>query len=113
LLDEGTGLWRRWRLASEAERLNTIRLDVHELTERIDNAAKFLSDMFTARLYELVASKVGVPDYRRMVDQKLKAAGELYSFLTDRFHQSSALFLETVVVIILVIELVFLFRGKG
>jgi len=113
LLDEGTGLLRRWRLASEAERLNATRLDVHELTERIDNAVKFLSDMFAARLYELVAIKVGVPDYRRMVDQKLRAAGELYSFMNDRFHQSSALFLETVVVIILIIELVFLFRGKG
>ena len=100
-------------MASEAERLNTIRLDVSELAERIDNAVKFLSDMFAARLYELVANKVGVPDYRRMVDQKLDAAGELYGFLSGHFHQSSALFLEIVVVIILMIELVFLFRGKS
>jgi len=69
--------------------------------------------MFAARLYDLVAMKVGVPEYRRIVDQKLKTAGELYSFMTDRLHQASGLFLETVVVIILIIELVFLFRGKS
>jgi hypothetical protein len=112
LLDEGTGFWRRWRLASEAERLNTIRLDVHELTERADNAAKFLSDMFAARLYRLVAEKVGVPDYRRLVDDKLTTARDLYHFMTERVHQSSALILETMVVIILIIDLIFLFRGK-
>jgi hypothetical protein len=113
LLDEGTGFWRRWRLASEAERLNTTRLDVSELTERSDNAAKFLSDMFAARLYRLVADKVGVPDYRRLVDQKLQTARELYGFMTERVHQSSALILETMVVIILIIDLVFLFRGRS
>lgn len=112
LLDEGTGFWRRWRLVSEAERLNTIRLEVYELTERSENAAKFLSDMFAARLYRLVAEKVGVPDYRRLVNDKLKTAGELYRFMTERIHQSSALILETMVVIILIIDLVFLFRGR-
>lgn len=112
LLDEGTGFWRRWRLASEAERLNTIRLDVYELTERSENAVKFLSDMFAARLYRLVAERVGVPDYRRLVDGKLQTAGELYRFMTERVHQSSALILETMVVVILIIDLVFLFRGN-
>jgi len=112
LLDERTGFWRRWRMASEAERLNTTRLDVYELTERSENAAKFLSDMFAARLYRLVADRVGVPDYRRLVTDKLQTAGELYSFMMERIHQSSALILETMVVAILIIELVFLFRGK-
>ena len=105
-IDEGTGLLKRWRLASQAERFNTIRLDVHELTERTDNAAKFLSDMFAARLYQLVATRVGVPDYRRLVDEKLQTAADLYHFMTERVHQHSALMLETIVVIILIIDLI-------
>jgi len=112
LLDEGTGFWRRWRLSGEADRLNTVRLEVQELTERTDNAVKFLSDMFAARLYTLVSVKVGVPDYRRLVDDKLKTAGELYSFMTGRLNHSNTMILELMVVIILIIELVFLFRGK-
>jgi hypothetical protein len=31
----------------------------------------------------------------------------------DQFHQSRAFFLELLVVIILIIDLIFLFRGKG
>jgi hypothetical protein len=112
-LEQRTGLLARWRLAREAERLNTIRLDVRELTERMDNSIKFLSDMFSARLYSLSAEKVGVADYRRLVDDKLRTAGDLYHFMMDRFYQGRAFVLELMIVIILIIDLFFLFRGKS
>ena len=108
----GTGLWSRWRTAHAATKLHTVLLDVEELTEHADNAIKFLSDMFTARLYKLAASKIGVPDYKDLVQQKLKTAEELYHFMVDQFNQSRAFVLELMVVVILVIELVMLFRGK-
>jgi len=111
-LDKGTGVLARWRLAREAGRLNTIRLDVRELTERMDNSIKFLSDMYSARVYRLAAGKVGVTDYRRLVDEKLHTAGDLYQFMVDQFQQGRAFVLELMVVVILVIELVFLFEGK-
>lgn len=110
-LDKGTGILARWRLGREAARLKTIQLDVRELTERVDNSIKFLSDMFAARLYRMAARRIGVPDYRLLVEQKLNSAGELYSFMMDRFYQGRAFALEAMVVVILVIELVFLFRG--
>jgi hypothetical protein len=112
-LEKKGGFLTRWRLASQAQHLNTIRLDIRELTERVDTSIKFLSDMFSARLYRLAAAKVGVVDYRRLVDGKLHTAGELYEFMMDQFHQSRAFVLEVLVVIILLIELVFLFRGKS
>jgi hypothetical protein len=112
LLDEGTGLFARWRLARSASQLHTVLLDVDELTERADNAIKFLSDMFSARLYKLAASKVGVPDYKDLVTQKVRTAEELYRFMVDQFNQSRAFFLEVTVVVILVIELIYLFRGR-
>ena len=111
-LERKGGLLTAWRLSREAARLNTIRLDVMELTEKVDNAVKFLSDMFYARLYGLISAKVGVPDYRRLVDQKLRTAGELYRFMVDQFNQTRSFVLELAVVIILIIDLVFLFRGK-
>jgi hypothetical protein len=107
-----TGLWSRWRTARAASKLHTVLLDVAELTEHADNAIKFLSDMFSARLYKLAASKVGVPDYKDLVQKKLRTAEELYNFIVDQFNQSRAFVLELMVVIILIIELVMLFRGK-
>jgi hypothetical protein len=111
-LERKGGLLTAWRLSREAARVNTIRLDVIELTEKVDNAIKFLSDMYYARLYGLIAAKVGVPDYRRLVDQKLGTAGELYRFMVDRYNQSRSFVLELAVVVILIVDLVFLFRGK-
>ena len=109
ILEHKGGLLRRWRMARQAERLNTMRLDVTELAERTDNAIKFLSDMFYSRVYRVAASKVGVTDYRNLVEQKLRIAGDLYQFMVNEFHQARAFVLEVLVVAILVIELIDLF----
>jgi hypothetical protein len=107
-----SGVWARWRLARSATNLHRVLLEVVELTERADNAIKFLSDMFAARLYRLAAARVGVPDYRDLVEQKLRTAEELYHSMLDQFNQSRGFLLEVTVVIILLVELFLAFRGK-
>ena len=109
-LDQKTSWWRRWRLAKAAIQLQQVLVDVTELTERVDNSIKFLSDMFDARLYRLAAAKVGVPDYKDLVSEKLKIAGDLYRYMVDEFHQSRTFILELTVVIILIIELLSVFH---
>jgi hypothetical protein len=111
-LERRGGFFSRWRLARDAEQLNRLRLDVTELTERADNAIKFLSDMFYARAYRLAAAKVGAGDYRSLVDQKLHIAGELYEFMVNEFREARGFFLELLVIVILIIELVPIFRGR-
>ncbi len=106
------GITARWRTAKRASRLHTVLLDVGELTERADNAIKFLSDMFSARLYKVAAQKIGVTDYKNLVNEKVHTAEELYRFMVDQFHQSRAFVLEVLVVVILVIELFWLFKGS-
>jgi hypothetical protein len=111
-LERKPTLLNSWRLPGEASRLQTVLLDVTELTERADNAIKFLSDMFSARLYRLAASKIGVPDYKSLAQEKLRTAEDLYRFLIDQFHQSRTFVLESLVVLILLIELAYVFHGK-
>jgi hypothetical protein len=96
----------------EASRLTTVTVEVTELVERADTAITFVSDMFSARLYRLAASKVGVPEYKNLVNEKLKTAEGLYHFLIEEFHQSRGFVLQLMVVIILLIELGYLFHGK-
>jgi len=103
----------RWRMARSATVLHTVLLEIVELTERADNSIKFVSDMFAARLYRLAAAKVGVPDYRNLVAEKLKTADDLYQYMIDQFNQARGFFLEIIVVLILLIELFYLFRGRG
>jgi hypothetical protein len=112
MLGQNTGVLTRWRMAKSATSLHRVLLDVAELTEHADNAIKFLSDMFAARLYKLAAAKVGVPDYKDLVARKVRTAEDLYNYMVEQFNQSRAFFLEAVVVLILLIELVYFFRGK-
>jgi hypothetical protein len=111
LLEHRPGVFDRFRLAGTARRLHSLLLDVTELAERADTAIKFVSDIFSARLYRLAAAKVGVPDYKNLVDQKLRAVNDRYEFMVESFHDARNFGLEIVVVIILIIELVLLLRG--
>lgn len=110
-VDQRGGPFRHWRMTRHAEKLNAVRLEVTDLTERTDNAIKFIGDMFYARAYRMAATRVGVPDYRNLVERKLRIAADLYQSMVNDYHQARSFLLEAMVVAILVIELVHLFRG--
>ncbi len=75
-LDKRAGVFARWRLAREAQGLNKIRLDVRELTERIDTSIKFLS----------VCSPRAFTGWRReRSDRRLPAAGRKQAQYGRRF----------------------------
>src|SRR5260370_23872635 len=113
LLVAGRGTWTAGRLTPAATRLRSVRLEVTQLTEHTTNALKFVGDMFSARLYKLCAAKIGVVEYQELVRDKLRTAHDLYGFMIDQFQQSRMFLLEFAVVIILLIELAYLFRrGK-
>ena len=102
----------RWSLPRDARHFNTVRLDVMELTERIDNAIKFVSDIYYARVYRLASARVGASEYRKLVDQKLETTGDLYNFMVDQFNDSRSFVLEVFVAILTVLDVIFLLRGK-
>jgi len=102
----------RWSLPRQAKRLNTIRLDVMDLTERIDNAIKFVSDTFYARLYRLAATRFGVPDYRSLVERKLRTVGELYEFMVDQFNEARSFVVELGIALLCLLDVILLFRGR-
>jgi hypothetical protein len=105
-------LLSRWTLPRDANRLNTIRLDVMELTERIDNAIKFVSDAYYAIAYRLAASRVGVPDYRELVEKKLETARELYEFMVNQFNEARLFVLEVAITLLCLLDVLLLLRGK-
>jgi len=110
-IERKRGFLAGWKMGRQAEHLNALRLEVTELTERADNAVKFLSDMFYAKAYRMASRRVGVDDYRVLVEEKLRIAGELYESMVNDFHQARAFVLEAMVVAILVIEMIHLFTN--
>jgi hypothetical protein len=111
LEQKGNVLLSRWSLPRRAQRLNAIRLDLMELTERIDNAIKFVSDIYYAHVYHLAATRMGVPDYRDLVDEKLRAMGRLYEFMMDQFNESRSFVVEVGIAILALLDVILLLRG--
>src|ERR1700758_2632983 len=101
-----------WRLARRAGRLNRIRLDIMDLAERTEYAVKFISDTYYARVYALSSAKIGVNDYKTLVSEKLKTAGELYDFMVAQFNERRMFALEVVVAVLVLLDVILLLRGK-
>ena len=100
----------RWTVPRDADRINRIRLDVSELTERLDNDLKFVSDAYYARVHRLAAGSMGVAEYRDLVDEKLATAGELYDSLIDRFNEARSFVLELAVAVLVLLDVLLLLR---
>ena len=58
-------------------------------------------------------AKSACPTTKTWSRKKLKTAEDLYHDMVDQFNQARGFFLEAIVVLILLIELVYLFKGKG
>jgi hypothetical protein len=102
----------RWRLSRRAGRLNRLRLDIMDLAERTEYAVKFISDTFYARVYRVSSARIGVNDYKTLVGEKLKTAGELYDFMVAEFNERRMFAVEIVVAVLVLLDVILLLRGK-
>ena len=109
-LEGQDGFLSRWRLPGRAGRVNRLRLDIMDLAERTEYAVKFISDTYYARVYRLSSAKIGVEDYRTLVDEKLKTAGELYEFMVKEFNERRMVVLELVVAVLVLLDVILLLR---
>ncbi len=89
-----------------ADRLRYLIVDIAELTDRASNALKIIGDAYYARLYRGVTGRLGLRDWQQQVDAKVETVNEMYRFFTDQAQAARSEFLETVVIILIVIEIV-------
>ena len=109
-LEGGESFLSRLRLPRRAGRLNRLRLDIMDLSERTEYAVKFISDTYYARVYRVISSKIGVEDYKALVSEKLKTAGELYDFMVAQFNERRMFLLELVVAVLVALDVILLLR---
>src|SRR6202043_3794533 len=93
-LEGHESLLSRWRLPRRAGRLTGLRLDIVDLVERTEYAVKFISDTYYARVYRVCSARIGVDDYKTLVSEKLKTAGELNAFMVAEFNERGIFGLE-------------------
>jgi hypothetical protein len=107
--------WPRWlggqRLMREAYEVHALFIEVNELTDKTENAIKMVGDVYAARLYALVAARLGLERWKSNVEEKLRTLDDVYRFAVEQTQMSRANVLELTIVIILVLELVLVLLG--
>jgi hypothetical protein len=111
-LEGRESLLSRWRLPGRAVRVNRLRLDIMDLAERTEYAVKFISDTYYARVYRLCSAKIGVDDYKTLVAEKLKTAGELYAFMVAQFNERRMFVIEVVVAVLVLLDVILLLHPR-
>ena len=97
--------WFGRRHTRAARRVHSLFVDVNELTDRMENAVKLVGDLYSARLFNLAAARVGLDAWKHNVQEKLKTLDDIYRFAIEQTGMSQGNLLELVIVLILVIEL--------
>ena len=95
------------RTLRAARGLHSLLIDVNELTDRTENALKLAGDLYTARLFSLVAARLGLDHWKRNVQDKLKTLDDIYRFAVEQTRVSQGNILELAIVLILIFELAF------
>jgi hypothetical protein len=103
--------WTGARYGRAARHVHSLFIDVNELTDRTENALKFIGDIYAARLFGLIADRLGLGTWKANVQEKLKTLDDIYRFAVEQSAVSRGNFLELTIVLILVLELALVFMG--
>lgn len=103
--------WAGSRYTRAARHVHALLIDVNEVTDRTENALKFIGDIYAARLFRLVADRLGLSTWKADVEGKLKTLDDIYRFAVEQSSMARGQFLELTIVLILVFELVLIFLG--
>ncbi|MGE3508746.1 MAG: hypothetical protein AB7N65_07670 [Vicinamibacterales bacterium] len=103
--------WIGSHYAKAARHVHALIVDVMEVTDRTVNALKFTGDVYAARLFSLVAERLGLGTWRANVDGKLRTLDTMYRFAVEQSSMARGQLLEFTIVLILVLEFSMLLAG--
>jgi hypothetical protein len=99
------------RYEHTARQLHSLFIEISELAERTENALKFIGDAHAARLFALVAARLGLSAWKASVRDKLEMLDSIYRFTVEQSAMTRGQILELTIVLILVLELALVFMG--
>ena len=91
--------------------LREIRIDLARFSDELSNITKFFGDWHLARIYDNISARFHLNDWHRTVNEKLKTLDGLYQLLKQDQTNRLMLILETIIVILFVLDLVILAIG--
>jgi hypothetical protein len=97
---------RRRLGAKVISELGEMRIDLARLSDELSNITKFFGDWHLARVYTEISGRFHLADWQRSIDDKLKTLDGIYQMLSHERNNRLMLMLETIVVVLFVIDLV-------
>ncbi|MFO0617604.1 MAG: hypothetical protein U0414_33730 [Polyangiaceae bacterium] len=101
----------RKRYGELAHRVIRRSVEVREFSDLIGNSIKVAGDFYLARTYRGAIRRLRVGDWQESISDKLTLASEVYTMLKGELEHSRSFYLEVLVVILIVIEVVLAFVG--
>jgi hypothetical protein len=102
----------RWRGTRILRELREIRIDLARMSDELSNITKFFGDWHLARIYQAVSARFHLSDWHKSIDQKLKTLDDLYQLVQSDRNNRAMLFLEALIVLLFIIDLIMIF-GLG
>lgn len=91
--------------AALRQQLRTL-IELSEFIERVENALKIVGDVYLARVYEAALGQLRIEKWAKQVSRKHRLLQETYELLKGEVDTGRALTLETLVVILILLEIV-------
>jgi hypothetical protein len=92
--------------SARADRVRYLLVDILELTDRTSNALKIIGDAYYARFYRAVSGRLGLADWQRQIDAKLRSVSEIYHVFQDQAQYARSEVLEYIVIVLIAVEAV-------
>jgi hypothetical protein len=93
------------------EELTEWRIESTILSERVGNSLKLIGDLYLSRIHAAGAAKLHLPEWDRIISDKLQILDEFYERLDDRLRTAQSHALELTIVVLIIVELLLaLFR---
>jgi hypothetical protein len=100
--------WLSRRYTRAARQVHSLFIDVNELTDRAENALKIAGDVYAARVFGTTAARLGLDEWKANVRDKLKTVDDIYRFAVEQTAIARGQFLELMVVVLILLEIVLL-----
>ena len=84
--------------------LGELKVEANGLFERAGNALKLVGDQYLARVYRLLATRFHLPAWEQDIRHKMEVLEGIYEVLSDQSAHFRSEFLEIVVVVLILIE---------
>jgi hypothetical protein len=86
--------------------IGELKVDAADLFERTGNVLKLIGDQYLARLYRLLATRFHLKDWERSIQRKLEILEDAYEVLIDHTTTSRGEFMEVIVILLILIEVI-------